>query len=230
MASNPFDLVYPVVVAPTTSPAYIAGSIAGSQILGGTNLSSISVNLNMTNYIAGRDVLVMFAVTGTADISALTATLNGVSASAITFAGGFHPNGCPFVGYARFPASSFAATSALVINSVAEVVMRDIGGAAFVIDTAATLVAFGTPIEASLSNPLSITDNAQADDVIIAAALGQNTAPWSWTGATEQNEVDIRSDEFFAVASETATTTGSETVTASGIRSLAASVIAVIVR
>ena len=228
VASNPFDLVYPIVVAPTVPPAYIAGSIAGSQILGSTNLSSISVNLNMTNYIAGRDVLVMLAVTATADISALTVTLNGVSASATEFAGGVDPGGCPFVGYARFPASAFATTSALVIDSGSDVVMRDIGGAAFVIDTAATLVAFGTPIEASTTSPLTFSGTAQTDDTILAAVLGQNSTPWSWT--EEVAEVDIRSSEMFAVASKTVTATGGETISASRVSALSASGIAVIVR
>ncbi len=74
----------------------------------------------------------------------------------------------------------------------------------------AVAVAYGKAIQTPVTKSgaqggdnLTLDTSVVAGDDILAVALGRNNDGWSWTGLAEQDERDVRSNEWFASASAT---------------------------
>lgn len=166
-------------------------------------------NVDMSSHDPAQKVLVIWGLVGiTTPATMDSITLDGVAASTIGQAS--ITDGNP-VGYAIFPAGSYAASSEIAYTS-------SNGGLNYsalvfdIPDTSSVSVLNSSPATVQASTDLSGT--VTAGSAVVAATLESNGTGATWTGLANTGIIDIRSNEWLSYAHEGNLAAGGRTITA----------------
>ena len=174
---------------------FVAGAVSGNT--GSSLTETLTVDMSAHNGV-DRVVVILGALNnGTNATEPLSVVLDGVAASEIVSLPNTSATGS-IVGYAIFPVGSYAAQSQLVISFSA--VVWDAGAAVYNVTSTASVSTLITQAETTRAGS-DLSANLPEGAAVIGVQAVANGSPATWSGLTEDYEADMRSNEWFSVAS-----------------------------
>lgn len=199
--------------APSGVIPQFLGAGAETDPSGTPSQSTQSFDIDLSFHNDTQDILVLYAAVGvTVDVDIVSMTLDGVASTELFGQTLFEGANEVAVGYARFPAGSYASAATCQITFDNNIL--NTGAAAFNIPAGTTISTLANvPARNDASTDLSGTVSTEGAGVV-AALIEANGSGATWTGLGNSGTIDIRSNEWLSYAYEGELSAGPVAITA----------------